>query len=143
MAFVFLTKKNNYFYYPHFTENLCAKQKKKKGSYQFIYNPIFAYSLLMQLKPTHIDKVQLVQHVKLKSGRTSCPEAALIIYPMNSFKSFLIRDFPGGPVVKTLPSNSGGAGSIPGQGAKIPHASQTKSKAESRSNIVTNSIKTF
>ena len=32
------------------------------------------------------------------------------------------RDFPGGPVVKTLPSNAGGAGSIPGQGAKLPHA---------------------
>ena len=31
-------------------------------------------------------------------------------------------DFPGGPVVKTLPSNAGGAGLIPGQGAKIPHA---------------------
>ena len=28
------------------------------------------------------------------------------------------QDFPGGPVVKTLPSNAGGAGSIPGQGAK-------------------------
>ena len=25
------------------------------------------------------------------------------------------RDFPGGPVVKTSPSNAGGAGSIPGQ----------------------------
>ena len=33
-------------------------------------------------------------------------------------------DFPGGPVVKTSPSSAGGAGSIPGQGAKIPHASQ-------------------
>ena len=31
-------------------------------------------------------------------------------------------DFPGGPVVKTLPS-PGSAGSIPGQGAKIPHDS--------------------
>ena len=31
-------------------------------------------------------------------------------------------DFPGGPMVKTSPSNAGGAGSIPGQGAKIPHA---------------------
>ena len=30
------------------------------------------------------------------------------------------RDFPGGPVVKTSPSNAGGAGSIPGRGAKIP-----------------------
>ena len=33
----------------------------------------------------------------------------------------IMRDFPGGPVVKTSPSNAGGAGSIPGPGAKIPH----------------------
>ena len=31
-------------------------------------------------------------------------------------------DFPGGPVVKNLPSNAGDAGSILGQGTKIPHA---------------------
>ena len=31
-------------------------------------------------------------------------------------------DFPGGPVVKTSPSNAGGVGSIPGRGDKIPHA---------------------
>ena len=30
---------------------------------------------------------------------------------------------PGGPVVKTSPSSAAGAGLIPGQGAKIPHAS--------------------
>ena len=30
------------------------------------------------------------------------------------------RDFPGGPVAGTLPSNAGGAGSIPDWGAKIP-----------------------
>ena len=36
------------------------------------------------------------------------------------------RDFPGGPVVKTSPSNAEGAGSIPGQGAKILHASGLK-----------------
>ena len=35
-------------------------------------------------------------------------------------------DFPGGPVVKTSPSNAGGAGSIPGWGAKIPHVSGPK-----------------
>ena len=34
----------------------------------------------------------------------------------------LLRDFPGGPVVETVPSSAGGAASIPGQGAKIPHA---------------------
>ena len=31
-------------------------------------------------------------------------------------------DFPGGPVVKNPPSNAGDAGSIPGWGTKIPHA---------------------
>ena len=39
-----------------------------------------------------------------------------------------MRDFPGGPVVKTSLSNAGGVGSIPGQGAKIPHALQPKKK---------------
>ena len=37
-----------------------------------------------------------------------------------------MRDLPGGPVVKTLPFNSGGVGSIPGPGAKIPLASRPK-----------------
>ena len=32
------------------------------------------------------------------------------------------RDFPGGPVVKKLPSSAGDTGLIPGQGTKIPHA---------------------
>ena len=32
--------------------------------------------------------------------------------------------FPGGPVVETLPSNTGCEGSIPGLGNKIPHAVQ-------------------
>ena len=31
------------------------------------------------------------------------------------------REFPGGPVVKNLPSNAGDVGSIPGQGIKTPH----------------------
>ena len=38
------------------------------------------------------------------------------------------RDFPGGPVVKTSPSNAGVVGSIPGWGAKIPHASRPKNQ---------------
>ena len=32
------------------------------------------------------------------------------------------RDFLGGPVVKNPPSSAGDAGSIPGQGTKIPYA---------------------
>ena len=39
-----------------------------------------------------------------------------------------IRDFPDSPVVKTLPSNAGGVGSIPGWGAKIPHVSGPKNQ---------------
>ena len=34
--------------------------------------------------------------------------------------------FPGSPLVKTLPSNAEGEGSIPGQGAKISQALQPK-----------------
>ena len=37
-------------------------------------------------------------------------------------------DFPGGLVVKTLPSNAGGEGSITGQGVKIPHVVQPESQ---------------
>ena len=36
--------------------------------------------------------------------------------------------FPDGPLVKTLPSNTGDRGSVPGQEAKIPHASQRKTQ---------------
>jgi len=39
-------------------------------------------------------------------------------------------DFPGGPVVKTSPSNAGGTGSIPNWGDKIPHALLPKHKKE-------------
>ena len=37
-------------------------------------------------------------------------------------KSILLKmeTFPGGPVVKILPSNAGGTGSVPGWGSKIP-----------------------
>ena len=31
-----------------------------------------------------------------------------------------LRDFPGSPVVKPLPSTAGGVGLIPSEGAKIP-----------------------
>ena len=33
----------------------------------------------------------------------------------------MARGFPGGPVVKNLPSNAGDMASIPGWGTKIPH----------------------
>ena len=40
----------------------------------------------------------------------------------------LVGDFPGSPVVKTSSSNAGGTGSIPGRGAKIPHALRPKNQ---------------
>ena len=55
-------------------------------------------------------------------------------HPTNNYSG----DFPGVPVVD-FTSNSGGQSSIPGWGAKIPHALGPKN----RSNIVTNSIKTL
>ena len=39
-----------------------------------------------------------------------------------------MRNFPGYPVVKMLPSNAGGVGWILGQGSKIPCAQQPKKK---------------
>ena len=54
------------------------------------------------------------------------------------------RDFPGDPVVKTSPSNAEGAGSIPGWGVKISHASWLKNQnINNKSNILTDSIKDF
>ena len=35
---------------------------------------------------------------------------------------YIHRDFPSGPVVKTLPSKAGGRGLIPDQGTKTPRA---------------------
>ena len=54
-------------------------------------------------------------------------------------------DFPGGPVTESLPSSSGDAGSIPGQGAEIPLAccqKKKKKKPKPFNNIITNSMKT-
>ena len=45
-----------------------------------------------------------------------------------NIKNIHLWDFPGGPVAKTSPSNAGGAGSIPGLGAKIPHSLLPKSQ---------------
>ena len=53
------------------------------------------------------------------------PSLSLTVYFLLTLIS-VFGDFPGSPVVKTSPSNAGGAGSIPGQGTKIPQASWPK-----------------
>ena len=62
---------------------------------------------------------------------------------MNDGKNQGTGDFSGGPVVKTLPSSAGGAvRSLVGKlRSHMPHGQKTKT--QNRSNIVTNSIKTF
>ena len=43
-------------------------------------------------------------------------------YPKQNKSKQVSGDFPGGPVVKNLPSNGEDADSTPGQGIKIPYA---------------------
>ena len=43
-------------------------------------------------------------------------------------RKYLVQDFPVGPVVNIPPPNERDVGSIPDQGAKIPHASQPKNQ---------------
>ena len=40
----------------------------------------------------------------------------------------LVRDFPGGPVIKHLPCKAGDVGLIPGLGSKTPHATEQVSR---------------
>ena len=63
----------------------------------------------------HVEEIKL-----LCSCLKSCPNGSIegTIEPSKEN----IWDFPGGPVVKNPPSNSGDAGPVPGQGTKIPHA---------------------
>ena len=46
------------------------------------------------------------------------------------------RGFPGGAVVENLPANAGGVGSVPGWGAKIPHASRQKTKTTNQQAVL-------
>ena len=53
-----------------------------------------------------------------------------------------LGELPGSPVVKTLPSSSGGAGLIPAQGDKIPYCLRVQKPKHETSNIATKSTKT-
>ena len=60
---------------------------------------------------------------------TTCPRShdPKVREPLLFKKTF--RDYPGGPVVKTLPSNAGGTGSVPGQGTKVPYTLWLKNQS--------------
>ena len=49
-----------------------------------------------------------------------------IFRPCCFLKEVTHGNFPGGPGVKTSPSNTEGVGSTPGQEAKVPHALGSK-----------------
>ena len=53
-----------------------------------------------------------------------------------SFKKDESGDFPGGPVVKTLPSNAGGTGSIFCWGAEILLVTKKKNKTQPKNTKV-------
>ena len=81
--------------------------------------------------------IALVTRIRMK-------EKQRMIYDIQNMH---YRDFLGSPEVNSSSSNAEGTGSIPGRGAKIPHASWPKKKQtpkhKNRGNIVTNSIKTL
>ena len=68
----------------------------------------------------------------------------MISFGLNFFIYLYSWDFPGGAVVKILPSNPRSAGLIPVKGAKSSHVSWPKNQNRKNINsIITNPIKTF
>ena len=65
---------------------------------------------------SHCAEVQLMQSETVPSGQTLSGTGTLsgIHHRLRTWH------FPGGPVIKTLPSIAGGTGSIPSPGAKTP-----------------------
>ena len=57
------------------------------------------------------------------------------------FKEAENLDFPGGPVVKHLPSNAGDAGSIPGLRSKIPPALEQLSPEHNKDPVQSKELK--
>ena len=77
--------------------------------------------------PEAIEPIPLAVTLSVASGRQACREEKRRWHTEEGSLQD-VWDFPGGPVVKTSPSSVGGAGSIAGQGAKIPHASRPKNQ---------------
>ena len=70
------------------------------------------------------------QGINLQNIQTA--HTALYQKTNSPIKKWAEWDFPGGPVVKNSPCNAGDAGSIPGQGTKIPHVAWPKEKRKKR-----------
>ena len=60
--------------------------------------------------------------IKGKESNFEMDSPWIRLHELSEMKSIVLGELPGGPVVKTLPCNSGGADSFPGLGANISHA---------------------
>ena len=78
---------------------------------------------MFQIKCISVDRI-----LKIKIIFHWCLLIIFVFYQKIHALKHHTRDFPGGPVVKTSPSNAAGVGLIPGPGAKIPHASGPKNQ---------------
>ena len=81
-------------------------------------------------------------HTQERELASACFVKALGVATISRFNEAIImneneknRDFPGGPVVKTLHFHCRGKGSIPGWGTKIPHATPHGQKKERKKKL--------
>ena len=79
---------------------------------------------------------QIINKDLLNSTGNSTQYSIMTYMGKESKKEWIYGDFPGGPVVKTSPSHAGGVGSIPGRGAKIPHASPRAEKPKHKTEAI-------
>ena len=81
--------------------------------------PVFALLSNSALSPPRSNLIVLILWYPPKPGWTDRKRG---LSPFFCYRLSLTGDFPSGPVVKTSPSNAGGAGLIPDKGVKIPHS---------------------
>ena len=77
------------------------------------------------------------RHLSNSSRREVCPDPSCQGWDSSRTSSVkMSRDFPGGVVqwLRLCAANAGGAGSIPGQGIKIPDAEQLDQKIKKYNN---------
>ena len=115
-------------------DNLRRRLKKFRGGRNFRdqlvqHNPFTDEETELQKLSDLAKCVPFVQGRTRRETRSDlCLELFCFFFLTFLLVELISRDFPGGPVVKTSPSNAGGEGLIPGWGAKIPHVSWPKSQ---------------
>ena len=75
---------------------------------------------------------QAILYLKIKISHTSPGLTCIYLFPyIFHNKNEILRDFPHGPMVKSLCFHCKGTGSIPGQGTKILYTCGTVKKRKS------------